>query len=76
MNQNLILKKKVVRTIFFDNCEYFQIWPSRKNFPEFQMGLRFDVASDQLNAQPQSYYNSEKKTSHNVEKHLYRFDIN
>jgi hypothetical protein len=40
------------------------------------MGLRFDVASDQLSAQPQSRSNSEKKTSHNIEKHLYDFDIN
>ncbi len=46
-----------------------------KNFPEFQMGLRFAVASDQLSAQPHSRSNSEKKTSHNIEQHLYGFDI-
>jgi hypothetical protein len=40
------------------------------------MGLRFDVASDQLSAQPyNSHSNSEKKTSHNIEQHLYGFDI-
>ncbi len=45
-------------------------------FPEFQMGLRFDVANDQLSTQPHSLSNSEKKTSHNIEQHLYGFDIN
>jgi hypothetical protein len=39
------------------------------------MGLRFTVASDQLSAQPHSRSNSEKKTSHNIEQHLYGFDI-
>ncbi len=42
----------------------------------FQMGLRFDVASDQLSAQPHSHSNSEKKASRNIEQHLYGFDIN
>jgi hypothetical protein len=43
------------------------MWKER-NFPEFQMGLGFDVASDQLSAQPHnSHSNSEKKTSHNIE---------
>jgi hypothetical protein len=42
------------------------------------MGLGFGVASDQLNAKPQLSFklNSEKKTSHNIEQHLYGFDIN
>jgi hypothetical protein len=39
------------------------------------MRLRFGVASDQLSAQPHSRSNSEKKTSHNNEQHLYGFDI-
>jgi hypothetical protein len=40
------------------------------------MGLRFDVASDQLSVQPHnSRSNSEKKTSHNIEQHSYGFDI-
>jgi hypothetical protein len=34
---------------------------SRRNFPEFQMGLRFGVPSDQLSAQPHIRSNSEKK---------------
>jgi hypothetical protein len=46
-----------------------------KKLPEFQMGLRFDVASDQLRAQPRSRSKNEKKTSHNIEQHLYGFDI-
>ncbi len=54
---------------------FMWIWPSRRNFPEFQMGLRFAVASDQLSAQPHSRSNSEKKTSHNIEQQLYGFDI-
>jgi hypothetical protein len=41
------------------------------------MGLRFGVASDQLSAQPHnSRSKSEKKASHNIEQHLYGFDIN
>ncbi len=40
------------------------------------MFLRFGVVSDQLSAQPHSHSNSEKKTSHNIEQHLYGFDIN
>ncbi len=40
------------------------------------MGLRFGVASDQLSAQPHSRSNSEKKASHNIEQHLYGFEIN
>ncbi len=36
------------------------------------MGLRFGVASDQPSAQPHSRSN---KTSHNIEQHLYGFDI-
>jgi hypothetical protein len=55
---------------------FMLIWLSRKNFPEFQMGLRFDVASDQLSAQPHCHSNSGKKTSHNIKQHLYCFDIN
>jgi hypothetical protein len=40
------------------------------------MGLGFGLASDQLSAQPHnSRSNSEKKTSHNIEQHLYGFDI-
>ncbi len=30
---------------------FMWMWPSRRNLPEFQMGLRFDVASDQFSAQ-------------------------
>jgi hypothetical protein len=37
------------------------------NFLEFQMGVGFfDVASDQLSAQPRCHSNSEKKTSHSI----------
>jgi hypothetical protein len=40
------------------------------------MGLGFGVASDQLSAKPYSCRsNSKKKTSHNIEQHLYGFDI-
>jgi hypothetical protein len=38
-------------------------------------GFGVGVASDQLKAQPHSHSNSEKKTSHNIEQHLYGFDI-
>jgi hypothetical protein len=40
------------------------------------MGLRFGVASDQLSSQPlNSRSNSEKKALHNIQQHLYGFDI-
>jgi hypothetical protein len=35
----------------------------------------FDVASDQLSAKHPSRSNSEKKTSNNIEQHLYGFGI-
>jgi hypothetical protein len=39
------------------------------------MGLKFEVANEQLSAQSHnSRTNSEKKTSHNIEQHLYGFD--
>jgi hypothetical protein len=44
--------------------------------PSFRWVWDVDVASDQLSAQPRSRSNSEKKTSHNIEQHLYSFDIN
>ncbi len=31
---------------------FMGIRPSRRNFPEFQMGFKFGVASDQLSEQP------------------------
>ncbi len=47
-----------------------------RNFSEFQMGLRFDVASYQISAQLQnSRSNNEKKASHNIEQHLYGYGI-
>jgi hypothetical protein len=55
---------------------FMGIWPSRRNFPEFQMSLKFGVASDQLSAQPHNCRsNNEKKTSHSIKKHSYCFDI-
>jgi hypothetical protein len=39
------------------------------------MDLRFGVASNQLSAQPHIRSNSEKETTHNIEQHLYGFDI-
>jgi hypothetical protein len=44
--------------------------------PSFRWVWDFDVASDQLSAQPHNCHsNSEKKTSHNIEQHLYSFYI-
>jgi hypothetical protein len=48
-----------------------------KKLPRVSNGIEIDVASDQLSAQPyNSHSNSEKKTSHNIEQHLYGFDVN
>jgi hypothetical protein len=47
-----------------------------KKLPRISNGFGiFDVASDQLSAQPHSRSNSEKKTLHNIEQQLYGFDI-
>jgi hypothetical protein len=70
MGQHNTLKDKHTGEKKNGEAQESVVWilPSRRNFPEFQMGLRFDVASDQLSAQPHnSHSNSEKKTSHNIE---------
>jgi hypothetical protein len=44
--------------------------------PSFRWVCDFDVASYQLSAKPHnSRSNSEKKTSHNIEQHLYGFHL-
>jgi hypothetical protein len=48
-----------------------------KKLPRVSNGFGILVWRDQLGAQPHNCRsNSEKKTSHNIEQHLYSFDIN
>jgi hypothetical protein len=49
---------------------FMGIWPSRRNFSEFQMFLRFGVVSDQLSAQP---HNCRSNSEENFTQHWTTF---